>query len=41
VQNFSKEDSLALLQDIKNPERANKNLRAAFKDYQQSVSSNI
>jgi uncharacterized protein (DUF1778 family) len=38
---LNKEDSLALLQDIKNPERANKNLRDAFKDYQQSVSSNI
>ena len=38
---LNKQDSLAILKNIKNPEKANKNLKAALKDYQKSVSSNI
>jgi uncharacterized protein (DUF1778 family) len=38
---LNKEDSLAMLNNIKHPDKANKNLQDAFKDYQKSVSSNI
>lgn len=41
VLKLSKQDSKEFIKALKNPPKANKNLRKAFKDYKKNVKSDV